>query len=368
MTNDQQQTMNQPWLQLNGKIYSYPQLELGDGTTEFEKSTLAFCRDWLGGKDHFTLSTSGSTGVPKPITLRRGQMEASARLTAAALDLRSGYQALLCLDTRYIAGQMMLVRSFVTGMNIVAVEPSANPFDSIQPDLRIDFAAIVPYQLQAILASPSGINKLNNLKAILVGGATVSAKVKALLHPLRCPVYSSYGMTETISHIALQRLNGPSAQDYFQVLPGISIATDARGCLTIAAGYLGTDKIITNDLVEILSAQQFQWRGRWDRVINTGGVKVIPEKIEKECEKIMEALGLVNRCFVTGLSDDRLGAKVTLIVEGAPFSESTQRDFRARLEKELSQYEVPKEMRFIPHFAETSTRKIDQRVTLLSSR
>src|SRR5260221_617468 len=273
------------WLQLNGRTYSCAQLKSGVGTgqqTEFEKSILAFCRDWLQGNDYFILSTSGSTGVPKQITLRGEQMEASARLTSAALGLQSGYNALLCLDTRYIAGQMMLVRSLIAGMNIVAVEPSSNPFETIRPDLRIDFAAIVPYQLQNILDSASGKNTLNKLKAVLVGGAPVSTKVKALLHPLQCPVYSSYGMTETISHIALQALNGPAAKDYFEVLPGISIERDARGCLTIAADYLGKDKIITNDLVEILGQRHFLWLGRWDRVINTSGVKVIPEKIAKE--------------------------------------------------------------------------------------
>jgi len=355
------------WLQLNGKTYTYGQLKSGDrpeGLTAFEKSTLAFCTEWLQGKDHFVLSTSGSTGAPKQLMLRRDQMEASAQLTAAALGLQSGYHSLLCLDTNYIAGQMVLVRSFVTGMNIVGAEPSANPFDSLQPDLRIDFAAIVPYQLQAILDSLTGKNRLNNLKAVLVGGAPVSAKVKALLNTLLCPVYATYGMTETISHIALQRLNGLTPQDYFQVLPGIAIETDARGCLTISAQYLGADKIITNDLVEIRSPQEFQWLGRWDRVINSGGVKIIPEKIEAECEKVMRTLGLVSRYFVAGVPDDRLGSKVVLVVEGSPFSKSRQQDVYTSLGKVLGKYEMPKEMKFVPRFVETPTQKIDVQATL----
>lgn len=355
------------WLQLNGRHYPYAQLKSGDRTgrlTKFEESTLAFCCDWIQGRDHFTLTTSGSTGAPKQITLGREQMEASARLTSTALGLQSGYHSLLCLDTGFIAGQMMLVRSFVTGMNIIAVEPSANPLNSIQPDLKIDFTAMVPYQLQAILDSAPGKKRLNDLKAVLVGGAPVGAKVKALLRPLLCPVYSSYGMTETISHIALQLLNGPAPQDYFQVLPGIAIETDARGCLAIAADYLGADKIITNDLVEIRSPGQFQWLGRLDRVINSGGVKVIPEKIEKAFEEITGDLGLINRCFVAGLPDDRLGTKVVLAVEGAPFSESVQRDLNTRLGRVLSKYEFPKEMKFISRFVETSTQKVDQQGTL----
>ena len=359
--------MTNPWLQLNGKTYSYAQLKSGGGTTpvtDFERSALAFCRAWIGDQEHFSLSTSGSTGAPKTITFRREQMEESARLTAAALDLKPEYHALLCLDPRYIAGQMMLVRSFVTGMNVIAVEPSANPFDSIQSDIKIDFAAIVPYQLQTILDSATGKNNLNKLKAVLVGGAAISAKVKALLHPLHCLVYSTYGMTETLSHVALQVLNGSSPQDYFQVLPGITIGTDARRCLTISAGYLGEDDIITNDLVELLGPGQFNWLGRLDRVINSGGVKVIPEKIEKACEEIIEELGLANRCFVAGLPDDRLGTRVVLVVEGQPFSESMQRDLYTRMEKVLGKYEVPKEMRFIPRFAETSSQKVDRNATL----
>jgi O-succinylbenzoic acid--CoA ligase len=359
--------MKEVWLQLNGRHFTYAQLKEGrfaNSLSDFEKSTLGFCRDWIQGKDHFTLSTSGSTGSPKTISFRREQMEVSARLTSSALDLRPGYHALLCLDTRYVAGQMMLVRSFVTGMNIVAITPSANPFDLVEPGLRIDFTAVVPYQLQTILESATGKTKLDSLKEVLVGGAGVSEKLKNMVQELVCPVYSSYGMTETISHVALKRLNGPAANHYFQVLPGVSIATDERGCLTIAADHLGPSKVVTNDLVEIAGPETFQWLGRLDRVINTGGVKVIPEKVEAEAEKIMAAMGLARRCFVTGTSDDRLGTQVMLVVEGSPFSESLQQDFFTRLRGALGKYEVPREIKFIPRFVETPTLKIDQGATL----
>ena len=359
--------MNEVWLQLNGRFYSYADLSSGDkggSLTGFEAATLAFCRDWIRGVQHFTLSTSGSTGTPKTISFQREQMEASARLTAAALNLQSRYTALLCLDPRYIAGQMMIVRSIVTGMNVVAVEPSAYPLASIPPKTHIDFAAVVPYQLQSILDAPEGKNKLNRLKTVLVGGAAVSAKAVMAVQDMECAIYSTYGMTETISHIALRLLNGPEAKDYFEVLPGISISTDARGCLMIGAPYLGHEKIITNDLVDILGPREFRWRGRWDRVINSGGVKVAPEKIERVSEKALDTLGIKRRFFAAGLSDERLGMKAVLVVEGEPFSETVHRTFMAQLTAGLEQYEIPKEVRYVLKFVETPTQKIDSLATL----
>ncbi len=355
------------WLQLNGKHYSYAQIKSGEGSgylTEFEKSTLSFCYDWLQGKDHFTLFTSGSTGTPKRITLRREQMEESSRLTSAALNLMPGYHALLCLDTRYIAGQMMLVRSFVTGMNIVAVEPSANPFEKIGAGMKIDFAALVPYQLHAIVNTASSKEKLNALKVVIVGGAAIEPSLSAMLGQVTCPLFATYGMTETISHIALQKLNGPDAQDYFQCLSGISVRTDARGCLKIKADYLGSGDIITNDLVEILSPDRFRWLGREDNVINTGGIKVIPEKVENEAGKILRELGLQNRFIIAGLPDDKLGSKVILILEGDPLTDVVNKRIHEKLSGVLTKYETPKEVVAVDHFAETDTQKIDRKATL----
>ncbi len=291
-------------------------------------------------------------------------MEASARLTEKALGLQAGYNALLCLDTHYIAGQMMLVRSLVTGMNIVAVEPAANPWDHLPDGLSLDFVALVPYQLLAILNSSSAGKKLNDSKSVIVGGAPIDGKLKSSVASLNCQVFATYGMTETISHIALQKLNGEDKQDYFQVLPGISIQTDNRGCLTIAANYLGKEKIMTNDLVEILSPQQFRWLGRVNNVINTGGVKVIPEKIEREVERAFLELGLQNRFFISGVEDPAFGSKVILIVEGLALDEALARRIYKSLDSRLARYETPKEIRTVEQFVETDTEKINRKATL----
>ena len=353
--------------QFNGKKFNFAQLKSGNFPgllTPFEKVSLDFGRAWINGANDFSVHTSGSTGIPKKITLHRGQMEASARLTERALGLQAGYTALLCLDASHIAGQMMLVRSFVTGMNIVAVEPSANPWDHIANGLPIDFTALVPYQMHTILNSPSAKEKLNELKTVIIGGAPADEKLKLSVGSLKCKVFATYGMTETISHIALQKLNGADRQDYFQVLPGISIQTDQQGCLTIAANYLGPGKIVTHDLIEILSPHQFKWLGRLDNVINTGGVKVIPEKIEREVEHIFQELGLQNRFFISGIEDPSLGSKVVLIVEGVQWDDAlTQRIYKS-LAGRLSRYEIPKEIRRLYRFVETDTQKINRKATL----
>jgi O-succinylbenzoic acid--CoA ligase len=360
--------MKTAWLQLNATRYSFRKLKSGhfqNHTNPFERATLEFCHHWLNGKKTFVSATSGSTGKPKKIVLKRSQLTVSARNTIRALKLKRGDTSLLCLDPRYIAGKMMLVRSLLAGMNIVAVIPSADPFSGLDDNIKIDFTALVPYQLQAILSSAQSRRKLNRLKAVLIGGAETDPQTQKKITRLKPAVYSTYGMTETISHIALQKLNPPGAKNYFTVLPDIRIDQDKRGCLAIRATYLGRRPIVTNDLVDILSPQKFRWRGRWDNVINTGGVKVIPEKIEKVVAAIFAKQKIRNRFFVTGLPDVRLGNTVALIVEGQLSSSQIKKSIE-KLDTGLARFEMPRVVLAIPHFVETDTQKINRRLTLRS--
>jgi len=350
----------EPWVSLNGRKYNLDQLKSGSFKNDlnpFEQSTLRFCHDWVNGKQNFQLQTSGSTGAPKILTITREQMEASAALTIRALKLKSDYAALVCLDTKYIGGQMMLVRCLTLGMNSIAVDPSSNPFDKIPPSISIDFAAFVPYQLQTILNS-SNSARLDELKCAIIGGAPLELFTKNKLRSLQCRFYATYGMTETISHIALQQLNGEHPQDYFEMLEDIEISKDDRGCLTIHANYLSPQKIITNDLVEIIDQKKFRWVGRWDNVINSGGIKVVPEKVELEVQQIFDDLRLRNRFFIFGLPDERLHQKVTLLVEGSPFPKDVQVKIEMKLEEKLDRYQTPKELKFISSFLETENGKV----------
>lgn len=330
---------------------------------DFEKSTLKFCKEWLSGQGLFTLQTSGSTGIPKKITVTRDQLKASANLTATVLGFQKNDTSLVCLDTRYIAGIMMIVRSLEVGMNMIIVEPSSNPLEKIEEGTPIDFTAFVPLQLETILRSPDS-NKLNQIKIALIGGAALNSKTVKKIQRLKCNFFATYGMTETLSHIALQKINGTNAQDYFEVLPGITLSKDQRDCLIIYAPHLSNEPIVTNDLVEFITSSQFRWLGRADNIINTGGVKVIPEKIEASISTLFEDLNIDNRFFVAALPDDFLGESVNLVVEGLPFKTEKEDMIREKINNSLKRFERPKSIHYVLHFINTDTAKVNKNKTI----
>lgn len=327
--------------------------------TPFEKTTLAFCQAWITGQQSFTIHTSGSTGSPKEIQLKRSALEASARMTLRALALKPGGNSLVCLDTAYIAGQMMLVRSLLHNMNIVAVEPTANPLKNI--DHPVDLVALVPYQLETILEQSPG--KLDSVRCAIIGGAPVSYSLRKKISKSTCALYATYGMTETVSHIALQRLNGKQAQDYFEALENIHLRVDDSGCLCIQAPYLPAE-IITRDLVEIVGHNQFRWLGRIDNVINSGGIKITPEKIELVFEKIFDLLEIKNRFFIASVPHKKWGQQVVMFLEGG-LSKTDEDKIIEMATGQLSKYELPKKILRIEKFIETATAKIDRKKIVL---
>jgi o-succinylbenzoate---CoA ligase len=353
-----------PFIAIGGKKFSFEELKTISSvafTNEIEKSAIKFCQAWLSGQPSFTLHTSGSTGAPKEIKLSRLAMEASAKQTTQALELKEIDTALVCLDTKYIAGQMMLVRSLVLGMNILVVEPSANPFDKTE-DQQIDFVALVPYQLENILNQTP--EKLDGVRCAIIGGATVSYLLKEKIQKNKCAIYATYGMTETLSHIALQKLNGTDAQDYFEAFENIQLRLDERGCLCIKADYLG-EEVVTNDLVELIDRKKFKWLGRVDNVINSGGIKIIPEKIENVVEQIFNLLQINRRFFIAGIIDEKLGQRVVLFMEGNKIDHSVVERFFSELTRHLSKYELPKEIKFVNRFTDTSTGKINRAASVV---
>ncbi len=288
-------------------------------------------------------------------------MKASALATAYAIGLQAGQTSLVCLDTHYIAGIMMLVRSLEVGMNILAVEPCANPFENIGDQKDIHFTALVPYQVKAILQSPQK-KYFNQLKNILIGGAPLDELTKLELQDYSCQFYESYGMTETISHIALKKINGINKSDYFKTLKGITIRQDKRGCLCIKAPYLA-DEIISNDVVELKNLQEFIWLGRFDHVINSGGVKIFPESVEKKIEVLFGQLKIDNSFFVAGLPDERLGEAATLLIEGE-FSKDQLSNIETRLKKYLAKFEMLRSIQCIEKFIKTATGKVNRKLTV----
>jgi O-succinylbenzoic acid--CoA ligase len=326
--------------------------------TEFEKSTFSFLRDWLNGCEVFEIPTSGSTGTPKKISITRDQMKASASMTINALHLGNNDTVFVCLNTQFIAGKMMLVRALTGNMKIIAMEPSANPLkDLVQP---FDFIALVPLQIRAILLSPEK-NKLDYIKGILIGGAALDASLLKAIQSIKSPVFATYGMTETISHIALQDLHQQSVEPFYKTLPDVKIHVDERGCLVIRAPYL-TNEIQTNDLVTIHDDKHFSWLGRWDNIINTGGIKVIPEKVENDIRSLTVGTDINQNFFIASIHDERLGEKIILITEG-PMSENWGKILTLH-KQSFSRYETPKVFFSIEKFIFNKNNKIDRKATI----
>ncbi|RFP64737.1 acyl-CoA synthetase [Hymenobacter lapidiphilus] len=356
-------------LLLNGRefryadIQQYPALAPAE-LNGYEARVLGFVREWLNGAQEFTLTTSGSTGPPQPVHFRRQQLEASARRTGDYFDLGPGERLLVCLNCEFVGGLMMLVRGLERRMHLTIVEPQANPLALVEADATFDFASFVPLQLRAMLAAGQAL-RLNQLRAILVGGAPVEGSQAREIEALTVPVYLTYGMTETASHIALRRLNGPQAGPTYQVLPGIAVGQDERGCLTVRADVTNDELIVTNDLISLApDRRSFEWLGRADFVINSGGVKVAAEKVERVLELALMELGLNRRAFVAGRPDERLGQQVTAFVEGEPLPQAGQQQLRELLGQRLDRYELPRQLVFIPEFQTTASGKLDRKATL----
>ncbi len=340
------------------------------GRTPYEADALMFCRAWQRGQTEFVLHTSGSTGTPKPITLTRGQMRASALLTGQMLALKPGDTALVCLSVRYVAGVMMLVRGLELGLPMTIIEPASNPLSDFSPDARFAFTALVPLQLQTILDEITLNSRLewlpilNGMKAILVGGAATSPGLEKALQTISAPVYATYGMTETVSHIALRRLNGPDRSDFFTALEGVQLGTDERGCLHVTAAASNFDRIQTNDVVDMPDATHFRVVGRADLIINSGGVKIQPEPIEQIILATLTEFGLSARLFVAGLPDERLGQRVVVIGEQLSVSREQWGGIQEAVRAQLGPYSVPRAWLSVPAFAETATGKLDRNQTM----
>lgn len=334
------------------KEVAYSYVKEGD---DHEKNIGYFLIDWLDEKNILEVQTSGSTGTPKTILLQKQHMVNSAIATGAFFDLQGGETALLCLPTEYIAGKMMLVRAMILGLELDYVHPSSSPLEHIQKEY--DFCAMVPLQLQ------NSLNTIANIKKLIVGGAQMSIALKKQVQSKSTMVYETYGMTETITHIAVKKVNhftsvdGDVLENPFVALPDVSFSKDERGCLVLNAPKISDAQVVTNDMVHLISDTEFQWLGRFDNIINSGGVKLYPEQIETKLAQLID-----KPFFVTGLKDEILGQKLILVVAGELNSEDILQKISNR--RILERYEVPKDVYFLPQFVTTDNGKIRRSQTL----
>jgi len=310
---------------------------------------LDFLELWNNDELFIEVKTSGSTGVPQKISLLKSQMLISANKTNKFFDFNENTRALLCLSTETIAGIMMLVRAIAGNYSLRIEKPTSNPLKDI--DSSYDFMAIVPLQLDEILnTSPE---KLMIIQTIIVGGAPVSDSGCQKLKSLSKTIYQTFGMTETISHVALRKI-GFDENIYFKALPGVTFEI-ANNQLIIHYPELFTAPLLTNDLVKLIDESQFEWLGRADFVINSGGVKIFPEKIEFKLSSLIPC-----PFFIASIPDERLGEKIVLVIENDLDLNVAKVDFIDLLEK----FEIPKLFAIIPKFERTTSAKINRNKTL----
>lgn len=282
-------------------------LQYENSHQEYIREFWKFVGEWYNDSSYVEVSTSGSTGTPKKIKVLKKLMVNSALMTCGYLKLEPGDNALLCLSTGYIAGKMMVVRAIVADLNLTVVEPSGTPFI----DKPYAFCAMVPMQVFNILSSPEQQFSINQIGKLIIGGGAVSSSLRGMIEHLTVECFATYGMTETVSHIALRKLNGADKQSSYYPLSEVKVSLDERSCLVIDAPLVTTSILTTNDIAEILDDGSFRILGRIDNIINSGGIKIIPEVVEAKLS------GCTNRSFaISSVPDDRFGEKIVLVVEG----------------------------------------------------
>ena len=312
---------------------------------EWLKQVAAFILDWLSEADFMVAKTSGSTGEPKTIHLHKAHVRASALKTIAYFHLKPADTILLALPVRYIAGKLQIVRALEGGLDLILEEPSSEPLEHSTE--AIDFAAFTPQQTWGAL------RQLPQVKKLIVGGGAISKSLEDQLQDQPTAVYATYGMTETITHVAVRSVNQPPT-DYFQALAGVVLSADASGCLVIDAPHLGVKHMATNDVVEMVASDQFRFLGRKDQVINSGGIKIFPERIEQKLSPHIE-----QPFFISSLPDEALGEKVILVVE-ATHNERKENAFLQQCQTHLDPYERPKAVFFVHSFVQTETGKLNR--------
>ena len=348
----------QQGITINGKKYSKEDItslhqifEKTYGKDSFEINVAGFLQEWYNDNSLLKVHTSGSTGIPKELWVEKEKMKNSARLTVSFLGLKQGDSALLCMPLPYIAGKMVVVRSIVAGLNLITVTPCGKPLEHL--DIMPDFAAMIPMQVYNSLQNESDKSRLKQIKHLIIGGGAIDEKMAEELKSFPNAVWSTYGMTETLSHIALRRLNGDEASSWYTPFDNVKISLSEEGTLIIHAPSVNPEVLVTNDIVEINSKGQFRIIGRKDNIINTGGVKVQIEKVENELKTL-----LPEGCefMVTSVKDEKFGERVVFLTSSIEISDNI---INKAITK-LPQYWKPKQIIRCEELPLTGTGKPDR--------
>ena len=276
---------------------------------------MAFVDEWNNDSVYVEVKTSGSTGEPKRMLVEKRRMLNSARITCDFLGLKPGDTALLCMSTDYIAGKMMVVRSIERRLKLISVPPSGHPLaDNYQLstiNYQLNFAAMVPMQVYNSLQVPVEKERLMAIRHLIIGGGAIDEEMEAELRSFPNAVWSTYGMTETLSHIALRRISGPEASEWYTPFPTVTLSTNDEGCLVIDAPEVCAQTLVTNDIVELKPDGRFRIRGRKDNVICSGGIKIQIEEVEQALKKYVRVPYIISK-----RKDPKFGEIVVLLTEG----------------------------------------------------
>lgn len=321
---------------------------------EFEEKVISFLQEWFSSSETVSVQTSGSTGTPKIFQIEKSKMLNSAKMTCDFLGLKEKDTALLCLPVQYISGKMMLVRAIERKLKLIITTPTSTP----EISENIDFCAMTPLQVQ------NSLDNIHLIKNLIIGGAAVSEKLKNEISTTlqfsnsSTRIFETYGMSETLSHIALKQIS-PVQENYFTIFNDVEISVDERNCLKIFAPKLNPEILQTNDIVELLNEKQFKFLGRFDNVINSGGVKIFAEELESLVKKHID-----RDLVFLGKTDETLGEKLILVIEDELFSESCQSERSRRLKSQISnlkfenKFHIPKEILFLEKFPRAENGKV----------
>lgn len=333
-----------------------------------------FLSEWNNGSDRVLVHTSGSTGKPKPMMVEKKRMLNSARITCDFLGLKPGDSALLCMSLDYIAGKMVVVRSIERHLHLISVSPCGHPLKDI--DLKdvngeITFAAMVPMQVYNTLQVPEERERLTHIRHLIIGGGAIDASLEKELQALpgNIAIWSTYGMTETLSHIALRRINGAEASEWYQPFDSVKISQTEEGSLVIDAPLVCAETLVTNDIVEIESyiynkveKLRFRIKGRKDNVICSGGIKIQIEEVEEFLKPHLEKPFMLAK-----KKDEKFGEIAVLLTEDEDLKkvEATIRrllsgksdDSNKSSESKSHKYWIPREYLHVDHLPLTETGK-----------
>ena len=312
---------------------------------EFEEKVISFLQEWFSSSETVYVQTSGSTGTPKIFQIEKSKMLNSAKMTCDFLGLKKGDIALLCLPVQYISGKMMLVRAIERKLKLIITTPTSTP----EISENVEFCAMTPLQVQ------NSLDKIHFIKNLIIGGAAVSEKLKNEISttlqfsnsPTR--IFETYGMSETLSHIALKQIS-PIQEDCFTIFNDVEISVDERYCLKIFAPKLNPEILQTNDIVDLLNEKQFKFLGRFDNVINSGGVKIFAEELENLIKKHID-----RDLVFLGKPDETLGEKLVLVIEGKNEEHLKSKIYNLEFP---SKFHIPKEILFLEKFPRAENGKV----------